>query len=193
MRRISAALVSRYARSLFQAAQGLNAVEAVHADLTGISSVWHEQREFALLIMNPRLSREKVRNLLDALADKLQAHEITRRFLHLLIEKDRLEILSDVGSHFDRLWRDYKGEIEIAVTTAGSLSDEMKTRIREHLAHRSGKTPQITWRENAAILGGVIVEWPDRVFDGSLARKLENLATYLAQPAVSAAVGKSAT
>jgi F-type H+-transporting ATPase subunit delta len=182
VRRLSAALVSRYARSLFQAAQKLNAVEAVHADLSEVSSVWHEQREFALLIMNPRLSLEKVQGLLDALADKIHAHDVTRRFLHLLIEKDRLEILSDVGAQFERLWRDYKGEIKIAVTTAGSLSDETKTRIREHLAQRSGKTPYIIWREDAAILGGIIVEWPDRVFDGSLARKLENMKAHLAQP-----------
>ena len=181
MRRLPAALVSRYARSLFQAAQDRNAVENVHEDLAGVTAVWNEQREFALLVTNPRLSREKVRSLLDALADKLQAHDVTHRFLRLLIEKDRLEVLSDVGAQFERLWRDFKGEITVAVTTAEAISDEMKTRIRDHLAQRSGKTPHITWREDAAILGGIIVEWPDRVFDGSLARKLAKMQTYLSQ------------
>ena len=182
MRKVPAALVSRYARSLFQAALDANALEAVHADLAAVTAVWREQREFALLVMNPRLSREKVRALLDALADKTAAHDLTRRFLHLLIEKDRLEILSDVGSHFDRLWRDHRDEIEVTVTTALSVSDETKARIREHLAARSGKIPLVRWRHDDAILGGLIVEWPDRVFDGSLARKLQNLAAYLAQP-----------
>ena len=181
MRKVSAALVSRYARSLFQAAADANALEAVHADLSAVTAVWREQREFALLVMNPRLSREKVRALLDALADRLPAHQLSRRFLHLLIEKDRLEILSDVGSHFYRLWRDRQGEIEVTVTTALSVSDDVKTRVRDHLARRSGKTPLIAWRQDETILGGLVVEWPDRIFDGSLSRKLQNLTAYLAQ------------
>jgi F-type H+-transporting ATPase subunit delta len=181
VKRVSAALVSRYARSLFQAADEANALEAVHADLSAITAVWREQREFALLVMNPRLSRERVHSLLDALADRIEAHHLTRRFLQLLIEKERLEILSDVGAHFDRLWRDHQGEIEVTVTTALPVSEETQGRVRDHLAARSGQTPLITWRQNEAILGGLIVEWPDRVFDGSLARKLQNLAAYLAQ------------
>jgi F-type H+-transporting ATPase subunit delta len=181
VRKVSAALVSRYARSLFHAALDANALEAVHADLSAVTAVWHEQREFALLVMNPRLSREKVRALLDALADRLQAHPLSRRFLYLLIEKKRLEILSDVGLHFDRLWRDRQGEIEVTVTTALPVSDDLKTRVRDHLARRSGQTPLITWRQDEAILGGLIVAWPDRVFDGSLSRKLQNLTAHLAQ------------
>ena len=183
MRKVSAALVSRYARSLFQAALDADALEAVHADLSAVTAVWREQREFALLVMNPRLSREKVRALLDALADRIGAHHLTRRFLRLLIEKERLEILSDVGSHFDRLWRDHQGEVEVTVTTALSVSEETQARVRDHLAARSGKTPLVTWRQDEAILGGLIVAWPDRIFDGSLSRKLENLAAYLAQAA----------
>jgi len=183
VRKVSAALVSRYARSLFQAALDADALEAVHADLSAVTAVWREQREFALLVMNPRLSREKVRALLDALADRIGAHHLTRRFLRLLIEKERLEILSDVGSHFDRLWRDHQGEVEVTVTTALSVSEETQARVRDHLAARSGKTPLVTWRQDEAILGGLIVAWPDRIFDGSLSRKLENLAAYLAQAA----------
>jgi F-type H+-transporting ATPase subunit delta len=181
VRRVSAALVSRYARSLFQAALDADALEPVHADLSAVTAVWREQREFALLVMNPRLSREKVRALLDALADRIGAHHLTRRFLHLLIEKERLEILSDVSSHFDRLWRDHQGEIKVTVTTALAVSDETKARVRDHLAARSGKTPRIAWRQDEALLGGLVVEWPDRVFDGSLSRKLQNLAAHLTQ------------
>ena len=181
MRKVAAALVSRYARSLFQAALEADALEAVHADLSAVTAVWREQREFALLVMNPRLSREKVRALLDALADRVNAHNLTRRFLRLLIEKERLEILSGVGSHFDRLWRDHQGEIEVTVTTALPVSDDMKARVRDHLAQRSGKTPRVEWRQDETILGGLVVEWPDRIFDGSLSRKLQNLTAHLTQ------------
>jgi ATP synthase F1 delta subunit len=181
VKKAPAALVARYARSLFEAALEANALEAVHADLSAVTAVWCEQREFALLVMNPRVSREKVRALLDALADRINAHHLTRRFLHLLIEKERLEILSDVGAHFDRLWRDHQGQIEVTVTTALPISDELKMRVQDHLAAQSGKTPHILWRENGSILGGLIVAWPDRVFDGSLSRKLENLAAHLAE------------
>jgi F0F1-type ATP synthase delta subunit len=53
--------------------------------------------------------------------------------------------------------------------------------ITDHLARRSGKLPLVEWMCNPAILGGVIVHWPDRVFDGSLIRKLANLKMTLAE------------
>lgn len=186
MRRVSAALVSRYARSLFQAALDQNALDAVHADLVDLSVVWREQREFALLVMNPRLSRERAVALLNSLIDRMEAHALTRRFVHVLIEKDRLEILQDVGPHFERLWRDYKNEIQVSVITAQPPADDVKSRIHDHIAKRSGKTPRIVWRQDETILGGVVIEWPDRIFDGSLARKLDNLTTHLSQTVVPA-------
>ncbi|MBU0507510.1 ATP synthase F1 subunit delta [bacterium] len=182
MRRISGALVRRYARALFQAADQASVLPAVRDDLAAVTGAWRENPEFAQLVLNPRLSRGKVRALLMALADRVAAQTLTRNFLELLLEKDRMDVLAQLGPHFNRLWRDHQGEIEVTVTTAVPIGDALKQTVLDHLARRSGKKPVVAWRNDESLLGGIVVEWPDRVFDGSLARKLENLRASLAPP-----------
>lgn len=180
MRRVSGALVHRYAKALFQAAVKADVLSEVHSDLSAITDAWREHPEFAQLALNPRLSHARVKALLMALADRVNAQTLTRHFLDLLLEKGRLEVLHELSSHFDRLWQEKRGEVEVCVTTAVPVADTLRQTIVEHLARRSGKKPVVMWREDQSLLGGLVVEWPDRVFDGSLARKLENLRASLA-------------
>ena len=180
MRRLPHALVSRYARALFAAAKQANALEKIGEDLRALAETWREHPELAQLIGNPGLSREKVRAILEALCARLQAHALTDSFLRVLLDKDRLLMMEDVSAQFDKLWRDHLGQIEVAVTTAIPLAEPAKQAVTAHLARRSGKTPLVEWLCDPAMLGGVIIRWPDRVFDGSLARKLANLQMTLA-------------
>jgi F-type H+-transporting ATPase subunit delta len=181
VKRAPGALVSRYAKALFEAALDAHVLPEVRADMDAISSAWRAYPEFALLVMNPRLTRAKVDALLMSLADRVKAQDLTRRYLKLLLDHDRLTILGDVSEHFNKLWRVHEGEVELAVTTAVPLSDTLKQAVQSQLAETSGKKPLITWNHDPRLLGGIVVEWPDRVFDGSLARKLENLKQHLAQ------------
>jgi F-type H+-transporting ATPase subunit delta len=124
-----------------------------------------------------------VRTILMSLADRLSAAELTRNFLNLLLDKDRLDVLYDIGQRFDQLWRDHMGEVQVKVVTAVPVSAQLQTQIQAMLAKSSGKTPLITWVHEPALLGGAIVQWPDKIYDGSLARKLANLKAFIAQSA----------
>jgi len=187
VRRAPGSLVSRYAKSLFAAARERGVLDEVRRDVAALSEAWRDYPEVGLLVTNPRLSRKKVHDILMSLADRLQVHDITRRFLDVLMEKDRLIVLSDVGPRFEQLWRDHEGEINVSVRTAVPVGDELRRAIHDHLAARSGRRPQIAWDCDPALLGGVVIEFPDRVFDGSLARKLANLKDHLAWAALATA------
>jgi len=180
VRRVSDALVRRYAKALFGAAAKADALAEVQADLSAITAAWREHPEFAQLALNPRLSPERTKALLHALADRAHAQPLTRHFLDLLLEKRRLEILQELRPHFDRLWRQRRGEVDVRVTTAVPIGESLRQTIVAHLKQRSGKTPLVTWSEDPRLIGGLVVEWPDRVFDGSLARKLDKLRESLA-------------
>jgi F-type H+-transporting ATPase subunit delta len=121
-----------------------------------------------------------VRAILTALAEKLQLNEISRAFIDVLLDKDRLDILPAIQPRFERLMLEYEGKIEVTVTTAVPVNDLLQIQIEQHLKSKSGKDPVVEWRQNPAIIGGVVIEWPDHVFDGSLARKVENMKAQLA-------------
>ncbi len=183
MRHASGALVSRYAKALFSIALERKVLSEVRDDLQNISETWHGDPELALLLTNPRLSRDKVLAILMAIADRLKATPLTRRFLSLLLEKERLDVLYDLSARFNQLWRDYQGEVEVKVVTAVPVNEQLRTEIRDLLTAQSGKKPLLTWVQQTDLLGGIVVQWPDRIFDGSLARKLANMKSFIAQGA----------
>ena len=183
MRHAPGALVNRYAKSLFAVALEKNVLKEVRDDLENLSETWQGDPELALLLMNPRLSRDKVRSILMAIADRLKTVELTHHFLSLLLDKDRLDVLYDVSKRFNQLWRDHEGEIEVKVVTAVRVSAQLQSQIMDALKAQSGKIPLISWVQDPRLLGGIIVQWPDKIFDGSLARKLENMKAFIAQSA----------
>jgi F-type H+-transporting ATPase subunit delta len=174
------ALVSRYARSLFGAAQERQSLDAVRRDLQALHQLWDEHPELKALLLNPGLSRKKVRAILTSVAEKLQLNAVSRAFIDVLLDKDRLDILPAIQPRFERLMLDHEGKIEVKVTTAVPVSDQLQMQIELHLKSKSGKDPVVEWRQNPALIGGVVIEWPDHVFDGSLARKIENMKAQLA-------------
>ncbi len=179
MSRVPGALISRYARSLFAAARDRKCLDAVRSDLRALDELWKENPELKALLVNPGLSRKKVRAILEAISGRLRLNEISRAFIDVILDKDRLDLLSEVQPVFERLVFEYEGKIAVKVTTAVPVDGEVQRQIQEHLKRKSGKDPVVEWRENPAILGGLVIEWPDHVFDGSLARKVENLKNQL--------------
>ncbi len=173
-------IVSRYARALFLAAVKLDVLEDVRRDLLSLHDLWIEQPEVRVLLLNPGLSQAKVQAILDALSDRFQFTEATRRFIHLLLEKDRLQILADVQPVFEKLVFEKEGRIKVKVTTAVPVDGHLQDRIISHLKTKSGREPVVAWQHDPNLLGGLVIEWPDRVYDASLARKLQNMSAQLA-------------
>lgn len=181
MKGVPESLIRRYVRSLFSAAYDLGVLERVREDLQQLQNVWDGNPELAAFLVNPGLSRRQVRGILTSISDRVNLNKVTRQFVNLLMTKDRVEILPAVGPVFEELWRKNKGIVEVRVITATEIGETLRGTIENHLREQSGLSPRIRWERDPAILGGLVVHWPDRVFDGSLARKLTGMREYMAQ------------
>ncbi|MFH1011678.1 MAG: ATP synthase F1 subunit delta [bacterium] len=175
----SGSLVRRYGRSLFEAAQELNAVEPVRADLQLLADVQVQMPEFSDILSSPVRGLAEKRKLVEQVFGG-RLSDITLRFLLLLLEKRRMGILSEVIRSFDRLWREQQGEVTVTVTTALEPDSELQEKITRYLQAQTEKRPVITWQVDASLLGGMQVRWPDRVEDSSLRWKLFELRNSLA-------------
>ena len=175
----SGPLVMRYTRALFEVAAQQNALEKVRADLELLGEVLAKTPELAHFLRAPGTSATQKQQLLDrAFGDRLQ--EITRRFLHLLLEKHRIAILPDVVGSFEVLWREQHREVMVTVTTAIEPDAQLKEAIARHLGTLTEKTPVVTWQADPSLIGGMQVRWPDRLEDSTLRRKLIDLRQSLA-------------
>jgi F-type H+-transporting ATPase subunit b len=72
------------------------------------------------------------------------------------------------------------GDASAEVTSALPLSAEEKETVKRDLLNKMGAQATVTFRVDPSILGGLIVRVGDKVWDASVAGKLDNLRQSLA-------------
>ncbi len=164
----------RYAAALFHIARERNAAEAVRADLRELVSLWVRMPLLRKNLESPLMPTARKRELVDRVfAPNL--NELTVRFLHLLIEKRREEILPDVQRTYERLADQYEGVVRAQATVAAELDDVQRAALTEALERRTGKRVDLAVRVDPSIIAGVVVQLEDTVIDGSVRGALERL------------------
>ncbi|MGC8666625.1 MAG: ATP synthase F1 subunit delta [Chthonomonadales bacterium] len=164
----------RYAAALFNTALAHGAAEAVREDLRQLASLWASMPLLRRSLESPLMPAARKREVVDqVLAPRL--HELTVRFLHLLIGKRREEILPDVQRTYDRMADLQQGIVRAEAVTAVELDDVQRAALVEALERRTGRNVDLTVRVDPAIIGGVVVQLEDTVIDGSVRGALERL------------------
>lgn len=164
-------LAWRYGKALFQAAVDKHEEAKVQQEL---ASSWPAIRDAMPALRNPRVSSaDKKKKLEGALAGKVSA--TTLRFLGLLIDKKRFELLPFIMSDLGKLINEKNNVARAQVRTARSLSADAQDKLKARLKTFAGKTIELDVKEDPELIGGVIVRLGDWVLDSSLRGQLRKM------------------
>lgn len=100
-------------------------------------------------------------------------------FLKLLIEYDRVDVLPEIAEHFDDLKARVENTVDVTITSAAPVSDDLRRRITEALTSRLGREVRLETRIDENLIGGAVIRAGDVVIDGSLRSRLESLSNVL--------------
>jgi F-type H+-transporting ATPase subunit delta len=98
----------------------------------------------------------------------------------LLIESNRIREVGAIAEDFQRLADEAAGRVRATVTTAVELSSKDRDRVEHELSRRLGKEVRLDALVDPAILGGLKVQYGDRLVDASVATRLQQLRRRLA-------------
>ncbi|MCY0898692.1 MAG: ATP synthase F1 subunit delta [Firmicutes bacterium] len=171
------AMARPYARALFDLARRRGEEALVDQHLGDVIKIWDGDPAFSAFIRRPEVARAVKRRVVDRIFSGLD--ELTRRFLAVLIDKGREDVLAAIGAEFRHLWDEERGIVQAEVTTADALSDDEQAELVHALSQAMSRTVRLTVKEDRGLLGGVVVRIGDRVLDGSLARRLTILGERL--------------
>lgn len=162
---------SDYALSLFSLAREQGRIEDYGKSLEEVRQIVSEQPEWLSLVHSPAIPLEERLSLIDAAWSHLEVKEILY-FLKLLCEKGRIRGLKECISEFFLLEKEWKKHILVEVRFASPLTKEQKAKLEEKIRTITGKIPEITYREDPSLIGGIRVQIEDAVLDGSLSGKI---------------------
>ena len=110
-------------------------------------------------------------------------HELTQRFLDMVIDKRREAILALVPVEFRRLSYELLNIQPTEVTSAAPLGADERAALSTALARRTGKRIELREAVDPALIGGAIVRIGDTILDGSVRGSLRRLRERLLNPA----------
>ena len=176
-------LAKRYARAFFALAKEQGLVSKFDQDLQNFHAVLElNGGELLEALNNPILKIDERKDVVLAVAKKLELHDHTTNFLCLVIEKRRSILFPEISVLFQQMVDAEMGRVRVQVTTAVTLSDLEKDNIIRVLASSNGVAVQNLVPEynvQPDLIGGIIAKIGDRTYDASVRSKLENLSSIL--------------
>ena len=162
----------RHAQAVFRIALETGQLERWQADLEKMGSVLQD-KDLVSFLEHPKVSLERKSDMLQRLLQGIMPTAMN--LAHLLVAKKRLRIVPSLVVEYRRLVNAAQGVVEADVITAIPITDQEAERIGKDLAGITGKTVMLGAKVDHEIMGGLVVRLGDKLMDGSVRTRLQEL------------------
>jgi F-type H+-transporting ATPase subunit delta len=147
----------------------------IDRQLEDFQSTWADSRQLREVFQNPSIQLETKLKVLDAMVPRIGMLKQVRNFVALLLQNDRIHAVETITA-------DYRNEInrrlhisEAQIVSVRELNSEEKSKIEAKASALAGLEIRPTYKQDASLLGGVVLRIGDTVYDGSVRGRLEEL------------------
>jgi F-type H+-transporting ATPase subunit delta len=174
---VGTAAAKRYAKAVFELAEQDHQVDEWGSRLAAIRQLVSDP-EVAAVLTNPTIATEQRMALISDPPHVFDGE--ATNLVKLLIESNRVREVVGIEEEFERLVDDAAGRVRATVTTAVELTPKDRDRVGEELSKRLGKEIRMTLVVDPRILGGLKLQYGDRLVDASVSTRLQQLRRRLA-------------
>jgi F-type H+-transporting ATPase subunit delta len=168
-----------YAEALLDLAKSSDSLKETTNDMNIVSQFLANSSDLTKFLGNPLITRDAKKNVVkDILGEQISGN--TLKFLLLLVDRNRIEVLESIAQKFLEL--SYKEEsIEIAkITSSIQLSAEQQKQIAEKLKIITGaKQIKLALKVDPQLIGGFTIEIGSKMIDTSIRGQLKQISTLL--------------
>jgi F-type H+-transporting ATPase subunit delta len=101
-----------------------------------------------------------------------RASELLLNFLYAVNDHDRLDLLGPIVTSYRKLLDERTGRIRVVVRSAFPLDDEQRRRIADGIRSRVGREPELDESVDPDLIGGLVLQVGDFLYDASLRTRL---------------------
>jgi F-type H+-transporting ATPase subunit delta len=165
----------RYAQALIELCDEAQNHAMIGKQLAAFATTYAASAELRGVLTDPGVPAEARRGVLTAVLTKLMAAPVTRNFLFVLVDNDRIDQVAAIAAEFERHLDRVANRVRATVTSAVPLSPAEVSRIQIALQRLTGATVAIETRLDPTLIGGVVTKIGDIVLDGSVRSDLDAL------------------
>jgi F-type H+-transporting ATPase subunit delta len=172
-------IAAPYARALFDFSVEKNIMHQITADFQNLDIFFQESSELTEYLNSPVVKQEAKREILSKTL-KSQINTETFKFLMVLVERDRINILSAIIENYLELVYQTASIKMIEVSTASSFTDDQKDTLIEKLKElTNAREIRLVINEDPSLIGGFLIKTESKVIDFTIKNQLEQLAKHL--------------
>jgi len=174
------ALARVYAQALLDA-QGETSGEGRVAEYQSfIECVLDSNRNFEAILYSRTISTAEKVGIIERVVAS-QVSEVFRHFLNVVALHDRLELLRVIYDQAVDLQEKRTGKVRVKVWAASAVSEEQRKQISQKLKELFSAEPVLLVETDPSLIGGLVIQVGDTVYDSSLRNRLGQLQSQLRQ------------
>jgi F-type H+-transporting ATPase subunit delta len=174
-------LVHKYAQGLVQAMAGEAEFEGVRSELGAFVELCAGRKDLRDALASPFVPPEKKAAILADVLKACRAGEKTARFLSLILDHKRLDLLRDIAAALPETWNESRGIATFEVASVIPLTDLQARRLRETLEAAEGGPVRLAFKIDPGIVGGLSLRKGHIVYDVSIQGNLDQLKEQIQQ------------
>jgi F-type H+-transporting ATPase subunit delta len=169
----SGVVAERYARALLAVALDQKAdFDRIGKELAEVATLMRKETRLATVLSDPTIAAQKRVEILDQVLKPTKLSSLTGNVLRLLTTNERMPLIDDVSRAFRRLTLEHKQIQPGEVVSAHDLDPEQRTRLAKSLGDALGRTMELGYQVDPALVGGLVVRIGNRIFDASVTTQL---------------------
>jgi F-type H+-transporting ATPase subunit delta len=157
-----------YAEALFAVGDGFGEL------LDAVAGAVRADERIATALESPRVSKAAKARILERALTGEAPREFVR-FLQAVVRRGRQGLLSEIAQEYQVLLDQKLNRVHAGVTLANEADAPTQKQVVERLTQALGREVRAYFRSDPRILGGVVVRVGDRIYDGSVRRRLTAL------------------
>ncbi|USS93722.1 ATP synthase F1 subunit delta [Fructilactobacillus ixorae] len=174
-------VANRYAKALYATLEEQDQVATGQTDLATIQSILTADPTVTTALASTALSPDQKEALLKPLLESVTTQPV-KNLVQMMFDYGRISDLQAVIDKFKQIYNQKHGIVIASVTTAVPLAPEQRDQLAQTFANKvQANQVELQEHTNPALIGGVILQAENVVFDGSIKTKLDNLKRLLLQ------------
>ncbi|GAW83308.1 ATP synthase delta chain, mitochondrial [Plasmodium gonderi] len=173
----------RYSLALYNVGKNKNKINEISNDILFIKNNYLKDKAFLNFLHTPNIDNKEKLNFLKTECKKYNNNFsiITSNFLESLFDSKRINYLSKIIEEFELLLMKERKEIKCVVYTSKEINNTQKQKIQESINFKlkNELKPLIEYKIDKNILGGLVLQIGNQIFDFSAKYKIEKIKSTL--------------